>query len=1501
MASAGGRASEALQKSTSLVDYLAELMKSARRNPLYDISSSHAKAPETLIWLDELPPGITASRTSDETLLKVHSSPSKPVPTIPVELHALIDMQEAGEPTGPEPKLRNEDGSPFDADARADGPQLRRNYDVWLARWRAWAEEEHVRRRRRTLYEQLETAARKLEQQDDEFEFVIAVGLYGMRTKNGQNLFRHVLVEQAVPTLDKSGAISVSRVPGKRRLEDRELFDRMSEYRPDRARDTKKEILEGDDPITAGASIQALRKWAATALDCPIAESEARVGDGSAVPEQLTFSPAPALLLQPRTQALVADAYQHIGEQLRRPGAPVPVGLSQLVLDTEPAERNGWLTAQGADHGDVLGADPLFPLAANAEQSRVLELLRTETGVVVQGPPGTGKTHTIANLVSALLAQGQRVLVTSQKDQALRVLREKIPDEVRKLCVLLTGGSKDAAIEFERGLEALSQAVASTDVKSLAKRSAVLQQERDRLRKEAVALNNKIADLRQTEQADFPPVAPNYSPDQYRGTLAEIVGESLVNRDKHQWMPDVPSSAQDVPPLSADDLVTLRNLLAARTENRAQRLNQEIPGPADLPSPSELAGHVRDEEVARQAAEEAANGPSKALVALPEPALEFLERLLRDAENTLRQCGYLPDEDRFEPDWANKAVRDRLAGRHGGLWSHLHEVRSEPEQLQSRLRSQGTGYVIDKPEITQANLGQARGWLRDGKLLLEHFRAGGTLRRFARSKAQKAAQDLLDTVKVDGAVPSTTEQLSAVLDRIEAEIAVMQLADKWSDVGVVIEAGQVTVVLSALADHFDVLHGVDELGKIFDLTAETLRDNRIDLTMPDLPTFLNVLRSVPAAKRQLKLEAARKRVDALYRRVDEWAKQPLACPELASLLISIGDRDPERYAHLLTELETARTERDDEIRCEKLLRTLRAVHPELADMWSKNPADPRWHERDVRAAWAWSKADQFVRQRRDADEERRLTDEFDRTEDRLNHVTEELAATEAMHKCLTKMSEDHVRALNAYRAHISNIGAGTGSKVREFRRAARVAMSKAQDAVPAWVVPLPNLLENISPQRDRFDVVIVDEASQVGIEHLYLLWMAPRVIVVGDDKQCTPGSGAMGRLDTAFAQLDEHLADIPEDIRRIYTPKSHLYEVLSARSGKNALIRLREHFRCVPEIIKWPSDQFYDDGSGQSGLIALREREQDALPALKVTHVDNAVTSGRETRIKNETEAQEIVTTLRKCVDDPAYHGKSFGVVVLRNATAHIQYLEKLIHDEFSPEERHERTIRVGTAPNFQGDERDVVMLSFVVAEPPNRIGAESYRQAFNVAASRARDQMWLFTSLRPEQFKLNDLRLSLLSYMLNPPSAFGKSPTLDEVLPNQPHKSFDSLFEQRVFLALKQRGYHVVPQYPVGSRRLDLVVVGDNGRLAVECDGTYWHSSVEQQDNDARRDRELKRMKWTTIRVRESEYVADPERELERVWGALRVKGIEPGHREDGAGEWKPVDLDNDEDEETP
>ena len=349
-----------------------------------------------------------------------------------------------------------------------------------------------------------------------------------------------------MPSLDRTGVVTLTRIAGKRRMEDREVFEEQPQYRADRGRSAKADILRADAPLLDTQTIDALKGWLGLAVDTPYEERTARPG---ALPETLVFTPAPALMLRPRSKAQLAEAYRRIAEALRGADVEIPVALTQIVVDTEREQREQWLTEQGATGGNLLGEDPLFPLAANAEQSRVIDLLRTETGVVVQGPPGTGKTHTIANLISALLARGQRVLVTSQKDQALRVLREKIPVELRKLCVLLAGGSKDAAVELEQGLDALSAAIASTDEASLLVQVQNHERERDRLRAASNILNDQVRELRSIELLTHKAVVPGYDVDAYRGTLAEIVREVQRTSELHDWLPPVPADplSQDVP------------------------------------------------------------------------------------------------------------------------------------------------------------------------------------------------------------------------------------------------------------------------------------------------------------------------------------------------------------------------------------------------------------------------------------------------------------------------------------------------------------------------------------------------------------------------------------------------------------------------------------------------------------------------------------------------------------------------------------------------------------------------------------------------------------------------------------------------------------------------------------------------------------------------------------------------------------------------------------------
>jgi AAA domain len=513
---------QALQKTTRLMEYFSEITAAVERDPLRDILSDEAGAPDLIIWLDRLPDGVKLVLNShDDVVLRIRPERLIPEPLPPEILFGWIDSEQPRGVEGPEPSLRAGRGE-ADSPASPAAPQAEvlQTFTRWHSQWTSWRRDQQRIQARRALYENLEQAAKTQEQHDDEYELVLGLGLLRWQSPDGEAIRRHLLTEVVAPRLDRVTAeVSVSQASGRRRLEDREILGDQDGYRADRGHALRREVCDADASPLRLELMPQLHALLADCLEVPVHPADPRASVTGSLPATPTLSPSPALIIRRRSRALLAETFRKIVEALREPGAPVPVGLAQLVVDTEPEQRNRWLRAQGALSGDVLGADPLFPLQANSEQMHVMDLLRTETCVVVQGPPGTGKTHTIANLVSALLARGQRVLVTSQKDQALRVLRDRIPPDLRDLCVLLTGGSKDAATELKRGLDALSAAVASPTTAALAERIDGLTEQRHVLRSRAAQLNHEVAQLRGIEQLSHEPLAPEYSRDRYRGTL----------------------------------------------------------------------------------------------------------------------------------------------------------------------------------------------------------------------------------------------------------------------------------------------------------------------------------------------------------------------------------------------------------------------------------------------------------------------------------------------------------------------------------------------------------------------------------------------------------------------------------------------------------------------------------------------------------------------------------------------------------------------------------------------------------------------------------------------------------------------------------------------------------------------------------------------------------------------------------------------------------------------
>ena len=356
--------------------------------------------------------------------------------------------------------------------------------------------------------------------------------------------------------------------------------------------------------------------------------------------------------------------------------------------------------------------------------------------------------------------------------------------------------------------------------------------------------------------------------------------------------------------------------------------------------------------------------------------------------------------------------------------------------------------------------------------------------------------------------------------------------------------------------------------------------------------------------------------------------------------------------------------------------------------------------------------------------------------------------------------------------------------------------------------------------------------------------------------------------------IDEHLEGIPNAI--VYDGKTSIYDL--ARQSSRGMTCLLEHFRCVPEIIQFSNHLCY-----QGRIKPLRDPGSVVLqPAV----VQYQVRGSRDQNKVNRIEAEAVASLMAACLERPEYRESSFGVIALVGDRQALE-IDRLLRQNLRPEDYEAHRIVAGNAAHFQGDERDVMFLSMVDAVeggPAAFRDQPIFRQRFNVAASRAKDQLWVVHSLDPQRdLQPGDLRRRLIEHALDPGALVRRLDRAED--------RAESEFERQVLQRLVRAGYRVRSQWQVGYYRIDIVVEGGGKRLAVECDGDRYHT-IDDLQADMERQATLERLGWNFVRIRGTHFFRDPDDAMQAVFNALERQGVtrEAG-LEDSTGH-RPSDL---------
>mgnify|MGYP000745985028 CR=1 FL=1 len=414
------------------------------------------------------------------------------------------------------------------------------------------------------------------------------------------------------------------------------------------------------------------------------------------------------------------------------------------------------------------------------------------------------------------------------------------------------------------------------------------------------------------------------------------------------------------------------------------------------------------------------------------------------------------------------------------------------------------------------------------------------------------------------------------------------------------------------------------------------------------------------------------------------------------------------------------------------------------------------------------------------------------------------------------------------------------------------------DLHPCWMM-VPNTVATMLPRQELFDLVIIDEASQMTPEHSFsCLMRAKQAVIVGDTNQLPPSN--FFRVVMSDGDDDGDGDGVVEEsilemANSAFHPKHRLQ--WHYRSKHESLIAFSNHYIYDNELIIFPSCHAKSEVLGVS-LVQIQGNYQSGL---------------------NIVEGKEVVSQATKFM--ARYPEKSLGIVTMNSSQQ--EQIESMIYREmddnpavadyiehWNSEQKGLERFFVKNLENVQGDERDVIFISTVYGKNPEGkfyqqfgpINGASGKRRLNVLFTRAKEHIRTFSSIPMDMFNPNETNegATLLKRWLE----YSFNGRLGEVLDDgRDSKGLtDSPFEDAVIEVIESLGYIATPQVGVSSYKIDIGVSHKDypmGYLCgVECDGATYHSSKSARDRDILRQEVLERLGWQLYRIWSTDWFRD-------------------------------------------
>lgn len=407
-------------------------------------------------------------------------------------------------------------------------------------------------------------------------------------------------------------------------------------------------------------------------------------------------------------------------------------------------------------------------------------------------------------------------------------------------------------------------------------------------------------------------------------------------------------------------------------------------------------------------------------------------------------------------------------------------------------------------------------------------------------------------------------------------------------------------------------------------------------------------------------------------------------------------------------------------------------------------------------------------------------------------------------------------------------------------------------AFPCWCTTTYAISNSLPLKPAMFDVVIIDEASQCDIAScIPVLYRARKAIIVGDDKQLPHLSFLEKSKEQSF--LSQYNIDDRYQLMWRYRDNS-MFDLANYYSTTPVL--LDEHFRSPAPIIQFSSNEFY----GGKIKIMSPNFNDGSIVELRIVRdgkVDHDAT-------RNVPECEEIVKTIQNMIiadRENIEEGKEpVSIGVISPFRAQVDLLKKAILKVFDTETILQHKIEVGTAHTFQGDERDVMLLSWTFApnSHPQSLMFAQKPNLFNVAITRARHKLINFISR-----EINELPSGLLRDYLEYVRRINANPQKDVFKNDFERVVYDAVVEEFPSLYNENKIHAGII---IGSVSSDIMI----DKTIVEVDGVV--DSIPCKYNDMKKQAIMERSGFNVIRVTKREWEISPTASLDRIRQAINL-----------------------------